>query len=85
MIDASHQVELFDDEFWCEPFRKIGIVTAKEPKIQKPIPKALEQLEALVEEALVLKKFPMVFEVCLAIPRTRAAAMPMPTAAETKL
>jgi len=61
MIDASHQVELFDDEFWCEPFRKIGILTAKEPKIQKPIPKALDQLEALVEEVLKMGKFPIVF------------------------
>ncbi len=61
MIDASHQVELFDDEFWCEPFRQIGIVTAKEPKIQKPISKAIDQLEALVEEALVMGKFPIVF------------------------
>jgi agmatinase len=61
MIDASHQVELFDDEFWCEPFRKIGIVTAKEPKIQKPIPKALDQLEAMVEEVLQAGKFPITF------------------------
>lgn len=61
MIEASHQVELFDDEFWCEPFRKIGIATAKEPKIQKPLPKALSQLEALVEETLKMGKFPMVF------------------------
>jgi agmatinase len=61
MIDASHQVELFDDEFWCEPFREIGIVTAKEPKILKPIPKALDQLEAMVEEALAAGKFPIVF------------------------
>jgi agmatinase len=61
MIDASHQVELFDDEFWCEPFREIGIVTAKEPKILKPIPKALDRLEAMVEEALAAGKFPIVF------------------------
>jgi agmatinase len=61
MIDASHQVELFDDEFWCEPFREFGVVTAKEPKILKPIPKALNQLEAMVEEALVAGKFPIVF------------------------
>ena len=61
MIDASHQVELFDDEFWCEPFRQIGILTAKEPKIQKPIPKALDQLEAMVEEVLAMGKFPITF------------------------
>lgn len=61
MIDASHEVELFDDEFWCEPFRKYGVVTAKAVKIQKPIPKALEQLEAQVEEVLQMGKFPFVF------------------------
>ncbi len=61
MIDASHQVELFDDEFWCEPFRQIGIATAKEPKIGKNVEKALEQLEGLVEETLEAGKFPIVF------------------------
>ena len=33
MIDASHQVELFDEHFWCEPYKKIGIVTLPEPEI----------------------------------------------------
>ena len=61
MIDASHEVELFDDEFWCEPFRKYGVLTAKAEKIQKPIVKALDQLEAQVEEVLQMGKFPMVF------------------------
>lgn len=61
MIEASHQVELFDDEFWTEPFRQIGILTAKEPKIGKNVSKALDQLEALVEEVLQMGKFPIVF------------------------
>lgn len=61
MIDASHQVELFDDEFWCEPFRQIGIATAKEPKIGKNVAKALEQLDSLVDETLEAGKFPIVF------------------------
>ena len=61
MIDASHEVELFDDEFWCEPFRQYGVVTAKAVKIQKSIPKALDQLEAEVEKVLNLGKFPIVF------------------------
>ncbi len=61
MIDASHQVELFDDEFWCEPFRQIGILTAREPKIGKNVPKALDQLEKMVEEVLEMGKFPMTF------------------------
>ncbi|MDB2415038.1 agmatinase [Rickettsiales bacterium] len=61
MIDASHEVELFDEHFWCEPFREIGIVTLEEPKISKEIPEALEQLENLVQTALDDNKFPFVF------------------------
>lgn len=61
MINASHQVELFDDEFWCEPFRHYGVATAKPVKIAKPIAKALDQLEAEVEAVLKAGKFPFVF------------------------
>jgi len=61
MIEASHQVELFDEEFWCEPFRKIGIVTIKEPEIKKPIPEALKQLEEMTEQVLENGKFPIIF------------------------
>lgn len=61
MIHASHQVELFDDEFWNEPFRQYGVVTAKPVKINKSVPKALEQLDAEVEAVLKMGKFPFVF------------------------
>lgn len=61
MINASHQVELFDDEFWSEPFREYGVVTAKPVKISKSVEKALEQLDAQVEEVLAMGKFPFVF------------------------
>lgn len=61
MIHASHQVELFDDEFWNEPFRQYGVVTAKPVKISKSVPKALDQLDAEVEEVLKMGKFPFVF------------------------
>lgn len=61
MIDASHEVELFDDEFWCEPFRHYGVATAKPVKIKKSIPDALEQLDAEVEAVLKMGKFPLVF------------------------
>jgi agmatinase len=61
MINASHEVELFDDEFWCEPFRKYGVVTAKPVKVAKAVKKALEQLDAEVEKVLKMGKFPFVF------------------------
>lgn len=60
IINASHEVELFDEHFWCEPFRKIGIATLKEPGIAKSIPQALHQLEALVTQVLAEQKFPLV-------------------------
>ncbi|WP_264435460.1 agmatinase [Coxiella endosymbiont of Dermacentor marginatus] len=61
MIQASHEVELFDETLWCEPYRDIGIVTLKEPKIRNNILKALQQLEELVERVMEDKKFPFVF------------------------
>ena len=46
IIKSSHQVELFDEEFWQEPFRKYGITTLQEVKIDNSsIAKSLKQLE----------------------------------------
>jgi agmatinase len=61
MIAASREVELFDDEFWCEPFEKYGVVTAKPVQIKKSLPAALAQLEGEVEKVLDMGKFPLVF------------------------
>jgi agmatinase len=61
MISASHEVELFDDQLWCEPYREIGIVTLEEPTIQRPLEKAVDQLEALTAGVLADGKFPFVF------------------------
>ena len=61
MIKASHEVELFDEEFMCEPFRKIGIVTLKEPKIKTKLVDAIDQLESIVDGVLKDNKFPMTF------------------------
>ena len=61
MIDASHEVELFDDELWCEPFRQYGIATLKPVKIAKSIPKALDQLAGLTGAVLDMGKFPITF------------------------
>lgn len=61
MIRASHEVELFDEALWYEPYRNIAIVTLEEPKIENEIVKALQQLERLVERVLEDKKFPFIF------------------------
>ncbi len=58
IINASSQVELFDEEEWFVP-SKIGISTL----IIKPFKgheKALKQLEKIVKKILDLKKFPII-------------------------
>ena len=59
IIKASHQVELYDEEFNCEPFKKIGIKTIKPFKINKNIKIALNQISKLNEKILSKKKFPL--------------------------
>ena len=59
IIKASHQVELYDEEFNCEPFKKIGIKTIKPFKINKNIKTALNQISKLNERILNKKKFPL--------------------------
>ena len=61
IIKASHQVELYDEELNCEPYKKIGIKTLKPFKIDKNINKALKKISKINEEALNKKLFPMTF------------------------
>ena len=44
IIKASHQVELYDEEFGLEPFKKIGIKTIKPFKLESDLKKALDQI-----------------------------------------
>ncbi|HEY7551332.1 MAG TPA: agmatinase [Hyphomicrobiaceae bacterium] len=60
ILAASHQVELYDDELACEPVRRYGIATLREPAIARPIEAALAQLEGLVEAVLEAGRFPLV-------------------------
>ena len=48
IIKASHQVELYDEELHCEPYKKIGIKTLKPFKIDKDIRKALSKMLSLI-------------------------------------
>ena len=60
IIKASHQVELFDEELGCEPYKKIGIKTLKPFKINKNIHKALSQIEEINKRILKNNIFPLV-------------------------
>ena len=59
IIKASHQVELYDEELNCEPFKKIGIKTLKPFKIEKNVKKALSVMSKINQEILEKKLFPM--------------------------
>ena len=61
IIKASHQVELYDEELNCEPYKKIGIKTLKPFKIDKNIQKALNKMSKINQEILDKKLFPMTF------------------------
>ena len=61
IINASHQVELFDEELNKEPYEKIGIKTLKPFPIKKKINSALDQLSKINERLISENKFPMVF------------------------
>ena len=60
IIKASHQVELFDEEFMKEPYKSIGIKTLKPFKIKKNLHSALDQLSKINSIILSEKKFPLV-------------------------
>ena len=61
IIKASHQVELYDEELNCEPYKKIGIKTLKPFKIDKNIKKALNKIAKLNEEIISKNMFPLTF------------------------
>lgn len=62
MITASHEVELFDEDLWCEPVERYGVVTAREPVIDNSdIAATLKVLETMTSAVLDDGKFPLVF------------------------
>ena len=61
IIKASHQVELYDEELNCEPYKKIGIKTLKPFKIDKDIKKALNKMSRVNEKILNKNMFPLTF------------------------
>lgn len=62
MLDASKEVELFDEELWREAVADYGVVTAREPSIDSSdIPDALNKLASMTRAVLKDGKFPIVF------------------------
>ena len=65
IIKASHQVELYDEELHCEPYKKIGIKTLKPFKIDKNINKALKKMADVNKKILDKKLFPICSMICI--------------------
>ena len=59
IIKASHQVELYDEELNCEPYKKIGIKTLKPFKIDSDIKKALKKISKINADIISKKLFPL--------------------------
>ncbi|MFA4846384.1 MAG: arginase family protein, partial [Patescibacteria group bacterium] len=60
ILDASPELEYFDEELWCEPHKTYRPATLRPASIRKPLPAALTQLEEIVESVLAAKKFPLI-------------------------
>lgn len=60
ILAASHQLELFDEELWREPYKDYGIAAVRAPIIAPTIAAALAQLSALVSKVLDAGRFPFV-------------------------
>ena len=59
IIEASHQVELFDEELKLEPYKKFNIKTLKQEKIKSKLNDSLNQLSEIIEKTLKSKCFPL--------------------------
>lgn len=59
ILDASAEVELFDEELWCEPHKSYSLATLKPAPIKDKLVAALTQLEKTIEPLLAAGKFPL--------------------------
>jgi agmatinase len=60
ILKASQQLELYDEELGCEPYRAWGVAALREPAIAPGLEAALSQVADLVEGVLEDGKFPLV-------------------------
>mgnify|MGYP003386010944 FL=1 len=58
ILNASPQLEMFDEEYWCEAYRNYGVATLKCPPLKKDLRAALTQIEEMTESVLADGKFP---------------------------
>ncbi len=59
IIDASPELEHFDEVLWKEAFRDYGIATLPQPAIADKLEDALDQLDKSVQSVLDAGKFPL--------------------------
>src|SRR5690606_19169961 len=59
ILAASHQLELFDEELWREPYLDFGIATLRPPVIEQPLEAALDQLSTIVGTVLEQGRTPL--------------------------
>lgn len=60
IVEASHQLELFDEELWREAYLDYGIAALREPQMPDRIEDALTLLEGLVEQVVAEGRFAFV-------------------------
>ena len=60
IIRASHQLELFDEEYNIETYKNIGIATLAEHRIEHNVTNALNDLEDTIEEIIKEDKIPLI-------------------------
>ena len=60
ILQASHQVELFDESFWCEPYQQYGVATVQPVVPEVGLAAALDQLASVVQQVVAAGRFPLV-------------------------
>ena len=60
ILEASQQLELYDEELGQEPYLDWGVAALRAPEIARPIEAALAQLAGIVEAVVEQGRFPFV-------------------------
>jgi agmatinase len=60
ILAASHEVELFDDELWCEPSAAFQLETLAPFPVEKTPTSAVDQIEGIVDHLVERNRFPLI-------------------------